>query len=505
MNIEKCIMQVSTFLDLKRIANPYVIDYRKLSFDELKDAMLKTAPQYYNEENVRKVLNNILISSEQRIRVIAPIILKELLLNKDDFMDSQKSIDEDVLLYEQTMVNKANEINDNKFDEKLNLFKAVLEAAWEKDDDINSDEQNLINRIKAKLKISDGECILVEAVLGKYPTVGNSLHLKEDVEYVRRHLQSNGLLFCVRDTDNVNYDVIPTEIVDILRKLYSIDMKRHSYTLLMQSKYVKNKAYLVEMLGKAGVKANTYQTLAELHDLCIKHLPAHNLILGFTPLDGLDKTTLSSWCEDLLNKKVYVSKNEMAEIIIDYYDDIKQIVISSEDDREKYYNYYEALACRDLALLRKQGIIDKDIDTERKFEQATNYLFEVILKNKPLIMNGTEHPDGMLSYNDRLIMWDNKSKESPVNLADHIKQFERYVNQSEKNVAVFMVIAPSFTNESIVEASKFSLTKDTMMLLITASELKSLAEEWKKKHPNDIFPLGYFKQTGRFNPQLVII
>lgn len=505
MKIENCILQVSTFVDLKRLANPYVIDYRKLSFDELKEAMITTAPQYYNEENIKKAFAKIMISSDQRLRNVAPIFIKELLLNKDDFMEFERTVEDEILLYEQKMVDTANELKENSLSEHLNLYKTVLEAAWEKDDDISSDEQNLINRIKNKLCISDEDAIVIEAKIGKYPSIGNNLHTKDDIELVRRQLQTMGLLFTIRNSEGKNLDVIPEEIAQVLRKIYNIDIRRHSYDLLLASKYVKSKSYLVEMLTKAGLMVSNYMTVAELQNLCKKHLTAHTLIAGFSPLDGLDKTTLMNWCSELLNKKVWLTKNEMVDLIVNYYDEIKQIVVATEDEREKYYNYYEELASRNLNVLRQQGIIDKDIETERKFEQATNYLFEMILKNKPLIMTGTEHPDGMLSFNDKLIMWDNKSKESQVNLLDHIKQFDRYISQSDKNVAVFMVIGPDFTDESVSEAARYSLLHDTMILLITAKELKEVAEVWKKHHANEIFPLGYFKQNGRFNAKLLAI
>ena len=44
-----------------------------------------------------------------------------------------------------------------------------------------------------------------------------------------------------------------------------------------------------------------------------------------------------------------------------------------------------------------------------------------------------------------------------------------------------------------------------MILLITAKELKEVAELWRKKHLDEIFPLGYFKQNGRFNSKLVVV
>ena len=100
-------------------------------------------------------------------------------------------------------------------------------------------------------------------------------------------------------------------------------------------------------------------------------------------------------------------------------------------------------------------------------------------------------------------MWDNKSKETPVNLKDHIDQFDRYIKTSDKDVAVFLVIASDFTPQSIQECVDYSLNNDTQILLITEYELKTVAEVWNKKHAGEIFNLGYFKQNGRFDIKLL--
>ena len=184
---------------------------------------------------------------------------------------------------------------------------------------------------------------------------------------------------------------------------------------------------------------------------------------------------------------------------------MREIAVATEDEREGYYNVYHELACRDYATLREKGVITKDLECEHYFEKATNYLFEVMLKNKPLLLVGSEHADGKLSYNDKYILWDNKSKESDVNLKDHILQFDGYIRNSDKAVAVFMVIAPSFTENSIKECVKYSLINDTQILLITADELKEVAEMWHKAHPDESFNLGFFKQNGRFDKSLLII
>lgn len=501
MNIKKCVENISTFTDLKRIANEYVIDYKRLSYEELQQAIIKTAPQYYNTENIKNALEFFYLNQERDIRVIFDIFIFKILLNSDDFTEECKITEEKVINYEQNIINEANEYNIN--DSKKEFYKFVLEAAWDTYDIISVDEQNLIDKIRKKIDITRHTSNIIEAKINKYPSPNNILHTKDQICEVRRLLQQKGLIFPVRDSNGVNYDVIPNEIAKTIRDIYCIDIRHFGFSQLLSSKFVKNKSYLISIIKKAGYEISTSNTLSEINALIIERLNAHSVLGGYSPNDGLDKGTLSEWLYHL-NLPCSGTKSELIDRIINYYDEIKQITIDESDERELFYQYFDQLAHRKLKELRQQSVIDKDLECEHKFELATNYLFEKKLKVKPLMMSGTEHADGTLSFNDKLILWDNKSKETNVNLADHIKQFDRYIKNSEKPVSVFMVIAPSFTDNSASECAKYSMQNDTLILLITASELKALAEKWAQANKNDeAFPLGYFKQNGRFNSNII--
>ena len=506
MKFAECVENIATFLDLKRFANEYVIDYKRLSFEELKGAVVKTAPQYSNEDNIRSVVRFFELNPDRNVRILFDIFVKSILLNCDDFTETARVTEDKIIAYEQDIVDSANEFSLDDEVENIDFYKYIVEAAWEENDDVSVDEQNLINKIKHKLGISEKYHQILEAQIGKFPTAGNILHSKDEIASVRRLLQSKGIIASVRDTNNIDYDVIPSEVAVVLRKIFNIDIKSASFEKLLESKYVKSKSYLIAILTKAGVSLPKNPNLTLLKELVMKNLTAHRLIGGFSANDGLDKGTLSDWCHTL-GLNIYGTKPELIDRIINYYDEIKQIQASEEDDREVLFQFYVDLASRNLSNLRQQGIIKKDLECEHKFEIATNYIFEKIFKIKPLIMSGTEHPDGILSFNDKLIMWDNKSKESDVSLAEHIKQFDRYIKNSTKPVSVFMVIGPSFTADSQKECAKYAMSNDTIVLLITAQELKNLADMWVKNHEHDAepLPLGVFKQNGRFNSDLVLI
>lgn len=506
MNFKQVISNISTINDLKRVANAYVIDHRSLSKDELIEALIKTSPQYYNKNNVMRALEECLFHSNRDVRTLTSIILKHILLNKDDFKSETKKLNEDIIKFEQGVVNKSNEFiisNNHPRKDDLELFSFILETAWESEDTISKDEKHLIIKIQHKLGISESEYMILESKLGKFPKQKNILHSHEEINEVKRELQRYGLLFLIRDDDGTDFDIIPDEIVKTLRDIYDIEIKRQGYQELIKNKRIRLKTYLFNMIEKANIKVNANLKLEELQDIVMNNIKPSILLGGYSQRDGLSNDDLISWLKDI-DLPIAGTKESRINKIIEYYDNFKEKQeIQLDDERLLWFDNYELFANRKLDELRSKQLISKDLECEKKFEKATNYIFQVLLNREPLDLIGSEHPDGVLTFNDKLIMWDNKSKESDVNLKDHINQFERYIKSSEKDVSSFLVIGPSFTTESIEEAMKFQLLNDTVITLITAKDLKTMALKWHSNKKGEPFPLGYFKQPGRFNSKLV--
>ena len=512
MKYQICVENSTNINELKRIASAYVEDCRRLDLQELKNSLTKTEGQYASYDNVALSLDKLKLHENPIVRIIVPIFLKYCLLDEDDYTLPCKAVDEAILDYEQSIIDESNNFDYKSMSKDFALFKFLLDKAWERGDDISVDEKNLIDEVRKYLNISLREQSMLEAKSSRYPTKGNLLHTRSDIDVVRKVLQSSGLIFYIKNSDNVPCDIIPEEIAACLRKYYGVEIKTYGYKqLLLHVTKITKKQYLIDIIEKynenpqtAVVDIPNNPTIPLLQEVILKTIKPSNLIGGFTPKDGLDIGTLSKWCGEL-GLAVSGTKPTLISRLLEYYDGLREIEIATEDERAVYYSVYHDLACRDYATLREKGIIKKDLECEHYFEKATNYLFEVMLKNKPLLLVGTEHADGKLSYNDRYILWDNKSKESDVNLKDHILQFDGYIRNSDKPVAVFMVIAPSFTDNSIKECVKYSLVSNTQILLITADELKEVAEMWHKSHPDEIFNLGYFKQNGRFDKSLLLL
>lgn len=512
MDFQSCVRLSNNINELKRIASAHVEDCRRLDLEELKASLIKTQGQYISYENIEKQLNSLKLHENPIVRIIVPIILQSYLLDEDEFTSPCKETEEAVLNYEQAVIDESNNFDYKNMSRDFALLKFLLDKAWEFEDNISVDEKNLIEQVRKYLNISLKEQNMLEAKASRFPTKGNILHTRSEIDLARKALQSAGIVFYIKNSEGITCDIIPNEIAKCLRQYYGIEIKTYGYKqIISYITKITKKQYLIDIVNKynenpntATVEMPTNPTIPFLQDVILKNIKPSNLIGGFSPRDGLDSTVLSKWCADL-GLSVSGQKPVLISRILEYYDKLREIEISSDDEREKYYNVYHELACRNLSFLRENNIISKDLECEHLFERATNYLFEILLKNKPLLLTGTEHPDGKLSFNDKYILWDNKSKETPVNLQDHILQFDRYIRNSDKPVSVFMVIAPAFTDNSVKECVKYSLTNDTQILLITADELKEIAEQWHKLHPDESFPLGFFKQNGRFDKSLLII
>ncbi len=510
MDFIKIIEQIPNVTFAKRVATAYVADYRRLSFDEIKEFLIKTQQQYTSFENISKRLEEIKLDENRAVRIIAPILLRDYLLNQDDFISTCKDTDSAILNYEKNIIDESNNFDFTKISEDLALFKFMIDTAWNLNNDVSVDEKNLLEALRSYLSISIREQHILEAKSGRFPMQENALHSFDDIDAARKVLQTKGLLMAVKNSDGVICDIIPDDIAMQIRKYYNIEMRSYGYEKMIDYVAKKtNKQYLLDIVNKASqfsskgkIQISNNPNVSELKSVILKAVQPSNLIGGFSPRDGMDLDVIRQWCDEL---GLMISGNKVAliERILKYYDNMRKIEVKTEDDREKLLSVYGLLASRDLKQLRANNIIDKDLQCEHLFEDATSYLFEKLLLNKPLTLTGTEHPDGKLSFKDKYIMWDNKSKESAVNLKDHIQQFDRYIKTSDKEVVVFMVVAPDFTQQSVQECVDYSLNNDTQILLITAEELKTVAETWAKKHPGEIFNLGYFKQNGRFDIKLL--
>lgn len=512
MKFNDAVANIGTVPDLRRVSSAHVVDYRNLSESELRDALLKVRPQYLHYETVYGNLEKAFYCIDNGdLRVLNQIIIRDILINEDGYILSTNQTEEKIMSFEQKIVNTSNETelsdlvpraNPNR-KKDIELYYFVLGVAWEYEDTKSPDEVNLLRKLRSRLKINEYEHAILEAKMGKYPKPNNDIHTRGEIRKARKYLQSLGLLFPIRDNEGTYLDVIPEELAKIIKKALGIEIKALNYNTLIRYKLIYKKSYLQEALEKSNVPFNSGDNMETLANKIIQSIKP-SMLLDIC----LNRGALQKWCFEL-DLPVSSTKPELIDRIINYYDSLRQTDPKPEDERANWYEMFEALARRDYTLLRAHNIINKDIEVDSKFEEATAYLFQNKLNHIPLKQVGSNHPDGILSFKDMYVMWDNKTKESPglVNLKDHIKQFHDYMESSDKPVPIFLVIAPGFTDDS--ELTAFQYTSEHLnrnIVLITAEELKWLAEEWscsENKRRDEPFPLGLLARTGRFDSKFL--
>ncbi len=516
MNFADAVGSIPTIHALKRTASAHVVDYGHLDSNELRANIRRVKNQFTHPEAVEGALSKAFWRHEDLChRVLAPLILRDILLSEYEHMLPMDQLQESVIELEQEIVNESNEEDlkglcggreDSEQYRNLTLYHFVLETAWKHRDTKSIDEANLLRRLRERLRITRREHRLLEAMLGKFPKPHNDLHTREEIIECVRSLESLGLLFEVRDESGQDYAVIPQEVAEVIRHVLGVEIRRPGYMELLQDKRVRLKSYLKGALEDAGIPFSPSATRSELQERVADTVRPSVLIGGSSLYGGLNSDVLSQWCADL-GLPVGGRKAEKVERILQHYDRLQTRVVEEGDERERLYRFYEQLAARDIHGLRAQHVVEKDNEIERCFEAATDYLFETKLNHTPLRQAGTEHADGRLSFRDGYVLWDNKSSEQPVSLRNHIRQFDQYIRSADKLVPVFLVIAYEFTHDSDAVALQYTAENiGRSICLATASEIKKLAELWARdanKRRSEPFPLGLLARSGRLDLEAV--
>ncbi|MFQ3545712.1 SAP domain-containing protein [Halobacillus rhizosphaerae] len=497
MKMEEVLPKMSK-LYLSRIVDSFLKDVRLKSEEEMREVILKNIDEFQNSDRVK--LNLDFLEADRDIALVNEMILMSLMenegytLSENELFACVEDLEKQIL----------KESEDEEFiktsipEEALRIYTAVLVAAWKKDDSLNAHEINMLNVLKTELGLSNRDHYLIESKVGRFPQKGNKLHSLRQVEKSLKDLQSRGII--LRFKDNEAYYIIPHEIARVVRYELGSELRKETYLSLLTD---LNVAQLKSILSPLGLSMSG--TKNSLIDRIIKHN-----ILPTSALNFLSNTELKEVLRNLDGAKISGTKEEKIKNIIDYYENLASISDSDPtDSRSRLYDFYEELASRNYKSLRINKIIDKDLDVEHKFEEATQYIFEKKFGIDLVDMKGSKHADGKLQYNQKeVILWDNKSVENPYNFPDsHFDQFLGYIRTEPMRVTLFLIITSDYTNESISKAQKLKAfsEEDTDIALISAEDLKYIAESWKEfsgqKEPE--FNLQVFNLTGELTRNIL--
>lgn len=489
MKIADCLPNMS-MLYLKRIVNSILKDdITKGDEERHREQIAQNEAELFSNERIRKVLD--LESYTRSQRILTEGILKGLLM-KSEMACPEDKLYEFVKKFEQDVIQEAKSEDAFKFSDPkaIEIYETVLDVALE-DDHVSVDEFRMLERLRVKLGVTRREHRLLEAKLGKFPQPNNEIHNSNFFTDVVKHLQSIGILFFCNKMEGGAVLVLPEEIAPIVKSILGFEMKPDSQKLMHDALSADQLRSALKYMNMplSGSKAERSERL---------------LMAGCKPseiLSSLRNEELAEICKKLKGIRVSGTKSERIDNIIKYYDGLTVKKIKNvEDPRAVWYEYLVELAHRDNQNLYSQNLIRHDRDMESGFEKGTQYLFEKKLGFPLIEMPGTEHADGGVTFpNGELLLWDNKGKESVYEFPKaHFDQFRRYIRESAKRVNVFLIIAPEIDKGAKISAIKLKNASetDTDVALITAEDLKWVAENWKKATKSEQFSLQVFNMTG---------
>jgi hypothetical protein len=194
-------------------------------------------------------------------------------------------------------------------------------------------------------------------------------------------------------------------------------------------------------------------------------------------LSTLSNQELYDLCKALPGANVSGTKDEKISRVVDYFANliVKEIRAEAEPG-ERYFEYLVELANRDRENLLANKVVTKDRQMDSAFEDGVRWLFEHRLGLRHLPMTGSDHADGCIEF----------------------RSGDRYMRHSLKRVSCFLVIVPSVGDgvEETAARLKIESKSDTDVAIITAEDLRWVAENWKHRSTADQLDPEVFNVTG---------
>jgi len=227
-----------------------------------------------------------------------------------------------------------------------------------------------------------------------------------------------------------------------------------------------------------------------------------------TILDSLKMDELINLCK-LYELPPKGRKKEIVEKIIHYFRNYQ--VKGTKATPKELFSIYEDLSKQNKNSYRDIGIDDVQITLPTitaDFERATRYIFESIFGLTVKTQTpGREEPDGIIKE-DNIILYECKtvlypSYELPI---VHRDQFRRYIKDqydklephAKTALKCFILIAHSFSDRVEDILSQIKIEPYIPFCLITASDLKFIAENWLKEQKGRILPTSVLIFQGRY-------
>jgi hypothetical protein len=389
----------------------------------------------------------------------------------------------------------------------VDIYRTVLKDAWDSDG-IDNSEFRLLEVLRKKLGFTRRDHRVVELQLGHLPGAHGTTNTVDEIEQAVVYLLKRGVVLRIQSVDGgARSYCIPEEIGDAIREIMGIELQAPAYTKLLEK--------LPVSVLRSALEASD-QPFSGTGEFLIDRL-IDGYVSPRVVLRQLTDDQLTALLKNLASLRPDGTKEIRVRNIVKYYDRLEfttsDPVTGTGPPGEAYVKYYLDLAWRRQGVLRAASVITKDLQIERRFEEATTALFTEHLGHPVERMEGSNHPDGHVNLSDprRVLIWDCKSCEAAYSLTDRTaRQFLAYATAVAPRVASpMLIIGPDFTADSVPAAMrlKAQCAPGTEICLIRAEDLLWLADAWKhrlsKAKTASPLPWEVLSFTGRMTQDLL--
>jgi len=371
----------------------------------------------------------------------------------------------------------------------IDVYQSVIEVAWE--DRVTFDEYQLIKRLQSKLGICRRDHLVLETrIRGRSPVSS------QEVIEALKSLNYEGFV-CQFKHQGRTQLVIPEEIACHLRTIYGIVLQSGAYRNLGSKLPTAAIRKALEDTGQPAV--------SHKKDWLIDRLIDGDISPAFV-LDGLDDKALDEVFQTFPQEKRPTMRAVKIRHLISHFERFaaKAPEPKPEDPDRTYFDYLAELCSRQYEVLRAANVIHRDQNVDRFFERGVRYAFRTFFGHPSLEFTGSAHADGgVVARNGRMALWDCKSAMEPYALTEaKCAQFLQYVaREAPTVVSPFLILSGSFTDDSSARALtlKANCRPGTEIGLLTAADLKWLAERWVRDYPAKRLPLDVLAHSGRLD------
>ena len=399
------------------------------------------------------------------------------------------AVDADAAFFEYAQGNASTRHLDQR---SIDIYQAILEVAWE--NKVSFDEYQLMERLRRKLNIARRDHRVMEVRVVHTSPIG-----PPEAEQALRDLTYHGFV-CRFKRGGHTQAVLPEEIALRLRGIYGISLQSSAYRNLAAKLPI---AVIKEALQQANQPAVSLKKEFLIERLIDGDVPPATL------LEHLDNDALDELFANFPGEKRPAMRAVKIRHLISYFDRfVKPVGPTPPDPERTYYDYLVELASRQYGVLRAASVIEQDQNVDRAFERGVRYAFSSLLGYPVIRFTGSAHADGgVVAKKGRMVLWDCKSALKPYALTEpKCAQFLQYVAKEDPNVVCpFLVFSGEFTGDSEARALalKARCRPGTEIALMTAADLKWLADKWSTEYPGKRLPLDVLAHSGLLNREIL--